>query len=165
MHVTTQWRWHRGACPVELESDNVRLRSELEQARQVLAKADTAWSSLCVDREKLEQQCAGLRTAIDKLKEEKIQVLIDREAAVAAEQKKFRDYGIGHHKRLHELHVALEGALNEIGARCLSYPEKGSTIGEVVAWFEQEIRALPDAIAKANKNFLVYCLVGVLKMP
>jgi hypothetical protein len=35
---------------------------------------------------------------------------------------------------------------------------------EIIAWFEKEIQALPDVIVKANKNFLVYCLVGVLKM-
>jgi hypothetical protein len=29
----------------ELESDNARLRSKLEQARQALAEADAAWSS------------------------------------------------------------------------------------------------------------------------
>jgi hypothetical protein len=54
--------------------------------------------------------------------------------------------------------------MNEIGVRCLSYPKKGSTISAIMAWFTQEIQALSDAIAKANKNFLVYCLVGVLKM-
>jgi hypothetical protein len=60
--------------------------------------------------------------------------------------------------------MTLEGALNEIGVQCLPYPEKGSTIGEVIAWFEKDIRALPDVIVKENKNFIVYCLVGVLKM-
>jgi hypothetical protein len=60
--------------------------------------------------------------------------------------------------------VDFERALNKIGAQCLPYPEKGSTIGDAVTLFEKEITALPDAIAQANKNFLVYCLVGVLKM-
>jgi hypothetical protein len=32
----------QGACIVDLESDNVRLRSELKQAHQALAKADAA---------------------------------------------------------------------------------------------------------------------------
>jgi hypothetical protein len=58
----------------------------------------------------------------------------------------------------------LEKAVTEIGVRCLPYPKKGSTIGEITAWINKEIQALLDAIAKANKNFLVYCLVGVLKM-
>jgi hypothetical protein len=31
-------------------------------------------------------------------------------------------------------------------------------------WFDKEIQGLPDAIAKENKNFLVYCVIGVLKM-
>jgi chromosome segregation ATPase len=56
----------------KLESDNVRLRSELEQARQALAEADTARSSLSADQEKLERECARLRMAVDMLKQEKI---------------------------------------------------------------------------------------------
>jgi hypothetical protein len=58
--------------------------------------------------------------------------------------------------------VELDKAVNEIGVRCLPYPGKGSTIGEIIEWFNKEIQALPNSIAKANKNFLVYCLVGVL---
>jgi hypothetical protein len=54
--------------------------------------------------------------------------------------------------------------MNDIGVRCLPYPRKNSTIRELIAWFETEIKALPQATAKANKNFLVYCIVGVLKM-
>jgi hypothetical protein len=60
--------------------------------------------------------------------------------------------------------VELEKAVNEIGAKCMQYPEKGSTIGKITAWFNKEIHPLPDMIARANKNFLVCCLVGVLKM-
>jgi hypothetical protein len=60
--------------------------------------------------------------------------------------------------------VNLEKAVNEIGVRCLPYPGKMSTIGEVITWFDMKIQALPSTIAKANKKFLVYCLVGVLKM-
>jgi hypothetical protein len=54
--------------------------------------------------------------------------------------------------------------MNEIGARCLPYSEKGSRISEIMVWFAEEIQTLPDAIGKANKNFFVYCLVSVLKM-
>jgi hypothetical protein len=86
------------------------------------------------------------------------------EAAAAVERKKFWDYRHGHRKRLRELHAALQGALNEVCAQCLRYPKKVSTIGDVVTWLEKEIRALPYAIENANKNFMVYCLIGVLKM-
>jgi hypothetical protein len=154
----------QGARIAELESENVKLWLELEQARQVLAEADAARSSLSVNQEELERGCMGLRAAVDMLKQEKIQVLTNREAAVAAEQNKFQDYRLGHHEKLCELHANLEGTLNDIGAQCLPYPGKGSTITEVVACFKEEIRVLPDAIAKANNNFLVYCLIGVLKM-
>jgi hypothetical protein len=54
--------------------------------------------------------------------------------------------------------------VNEIGVQCQPYPRKKTTIDEVIAWFNKEIRAPPSAITEANKNFLVYCLVGVLKM-
>jgi hypothetical protein len=56
----------------ELESDNARLQLKLEQARQALAEADVAWSSLSADREKLERECVGLCTAIDIVKQENI---------------------------------------------------------------------------------------------
>jgi hypothetical protein len=55
--------------------------------------------------------------------------------------------------------VNLETMVNEIGVRCLPYPGNKKTISEVIAWFDTEIQALSGAIAKANKNFLVYCLI------
>jgi hypothetical protein len=60
--------------------------------------------------------------------------------------------------------VDLEKAVNDIGVKCISYPEKGSTISEIVVWFTKEIQVLPNMIGKANKNFLAYCLVRVLKI-
>jgi hypothetical protein len=116
----------QGARIAELESENVKLWLELEQARQVLAEADAARSSLSVNQEELERGCMGLRAAVDMLKQEKIQVLTNREAAVAAEQNKFQDYRLGHHEKLCELHANLEGTLNDIGAQCLPYPGKGA---------------------------------------
>jgi hypothetical protein len=44
----------QGAHIAELESDNAKLRSKLEQTHQALAEADVARSSLSVDQEKLE---------------------------------------------------------------------------------------------------------------
>jgi hypothetical protein len=43
--------------------------------------------------------------------------------------------------------------MNEIGGRCLPHPEKGSTISEIVEWFDKEIRALLGAITKATRTF------------
>jgi hypothetical protein len=34
----------------------------------------------------------------------------------------------------------------------------------VIGWFDEEIQALPTAVIKANKNFLCYCIAGVLRM-
>jgi hypothetical protein len=45
-----------------------------------------------------------------------------------------------------------------------SIPRKNSTIGEVIGWFDKEIQTLPTAIMKANKNFLCYCIAGVLRL-
>jgi hypothetical protein len=44
----------QGVCIAELESDNTKFLSELEQARRVLAEADAAWGLLSTDREKFE---------------------------------------------------------------------------------------------------------------
>jgi hypothetical protein len=113
---------------------------------------------------KLEEDCAGLHTTVNTLNQEKAQVTTDHQAEIVSEQKIFRDYHIGHRKRLRELHVNLENVVNEIGMRCLPYPGKSSTIGEIIVWFDKVIRVLLNTIMKVNKNLLVYCLVGVLKM-
>jgi cellobiose-specific phosphotransferase system component IIA len=62
----------QGACTAELESDNAKLQSELEQAHQALVEAHAARNSLSVNQEKLEQEYTDLCTTIDALKEEKI---------------------------------------------------------------------------------------------
>jgi hypothetical protein len=129
------------------------LQTELEQVRQALAEADAARSSLSVSWEELERECTCLRTAIDTLRREKAQVVIDREADVAVERKNFRDYHLCHHWKLCEVRVSLESVVNEIGVRCLPYPGKGSTINKIVTWFDNEIKVLLNAIAKANKIF------------
>jgi hypothetical protein len=46
-------------------------------------------------------------------------------------------------KKHRELHLNLESVMSEIGGRCLLYPGKGSTIGEIVEWFDKEIWVLP----------------------
>jgi hypothetical protein len=119
---------------------------------------------LSASRKNVEQECAELHTTVDALMGENAQLVMDREAEVAATNKKFLNYRIGHCKRLCKLRGDLEKAVNEIGVWCLLYPLKNSTIGEVIMWFEKEIKVLPSTIEKANKNFLVYYLVGVLKM-
>jgi hypothetical protein len=70
--------------------------------------------------------------------------------ACEAERKKFQDYHIHHCKRLRELWINLENVVNEL---C-----------EIVEWFDKEVQALPGVITKKNKNFLCYCLAGVLRM-
>jgi hypothetical protein len=152
----------QGGRMVELDADNTRLQSELEQAHEALPKANAARSSLSTNQEEIERECA--LPSIYTFKQEKAQVMTNREANVVVEHKKFWDYRLGHRWKLCKLRVNLDGAVNEIGVRCLPYPRKGSTISKIFTWFDKEIQALPNAIAKANKNFLVYCLVGVLKM-
>jgi hypothetical protein len=109
----------------------------------------------------MDRECAKLRAGMDVLKEERAKIVADCDKKLAAEEARFREYRIVHRKKLHELHAMLEQSMNDIGARCLPYPEKGSTISAM--WFTKEIDALPDVITKANKNFLVHYLVGVLR--
>jgi hypothetical protein len=55
----------QGVHAAELESDNAKLRLKLEQAHQALAEADATWSTLSMDHEELERECAGLLTVIN----------------------------------------------------------------------------------------------------
>jgi predicted nuclease with TOPRIM domain len=54
-----------------LEAGNAELRSELEQACQALAEADSAQSLLSTSRDEKEQECTRLHTEVDELKEKK----------------------------------------------------------------------------------------------
>jgi hypothetical protein len=153
-----------GARTAVLEDDNARLCSELEQAYQALVEADFAQNSLSVSQDEVEWECVMLRVDVDALKQSHAKIVTDHEADLTVEKKKFWDYRLSHRRKLHDLRVELEGAVNEIGTRCMPYPKKGITIGEIIMWFTKEIQMLPSAIAKANKNFLIYCLFGVLKM-
>jgi hypothetical protein len=106
----------QGAHVAELEIDNARLWTELKGARQALVEPNATQSLLSVSWEELEPECAGLHAAVDGLTQEKAQIMTYREADVAAEQKKFWDYCLGSRRKLHDLLVILEGAVNEIGA-------------------------------------------------
>jgi uncharacterized ubiquitin-like protein YukD len=154
----------QGARAMAVEADNASFRSELKQACRALVEAESARDMLSTSLTAMEQECVKLRVGMDTLEQEKTKIAVDSEAQLVASEKKFCDYQISQRKKLHDLRMELEHAMNEIGVRCLPYPSKGSTIGAFTAWFTQEIQALPDAIAKANKNFLVYCLIGALKM-
>jgi hypothetical protein len=147
-----------------LEASAVELRSELEWARQALAEADSAQSSLSMSRDEKEWEGSKLCADVGIIKWEKAQGLTDRETDLVAEEKQFWQYHVSHRRKLHDFRVELVGAVNEIGAKCLPYPKKGSTIGDILAWFTKEIEAFASAIAEVNKNFIVYCLVGVMKM-
>jgi hypothetical protein len=96
---------------VELEDNNARLLAKVEQARLALDEV-TAGNSLSVSHEKLEEECTGLRAAIDALEQEKAKTATNHEAEVAATHKIILDYRIGHRK---SLRVNLEKVANEIG--------------------------------------------------
>jgi hypothetical protein len=142
------------------ELENSKLLVELEQAHTALAVADATRNSLSLTQGKLDEECAELHAVVESLGQEKARA----EAAREAECKGFHDYCIHHRKKLREVQINLEKEMNEIGGWCLPYPGKGSTIDEIVEWFDKEIWALLGAITKANQNFLCYCLVGVLRM-
>jgi hypothetical protein len=119
----------QGAHATTLEVDNAGLRPELEQAHQVLSAS----------RAEEERECAKLCIDIDALKQEKMKVVTAHETDLVAEQIFFGDYRVSHRRKLHDLRVELEGPVNKIGARCLPYPKKGTTIGVITAWFTKEI--------------------------
>jgi hypothetical protein len=66
--------------------------------------------------------------------------------------------------KLRDLCFKLEKAMNEFGAQCLPYPGKGSTIDDIIGWFDEEIKVLPATFTKANKFFACYAIIDVLRM-
>jgi hypothetical protein len=54
--------------------------------------------------------------------------------------------------------------VNEFGASFLPYPGKGSTIGDIVGWFDREVQELSATLMKANKTFACYDIIGILWM-
>jgi hypothetical protein len=54
--------------------------------------------------------------------------------------------------------------LGELGAQCLPYPENETPIGDVVTWFEGEVKSLLGTFAQANKNFACFATAGVLRL-
>jgi hypothetical protein len=54
--------------------------------------------------------------------------------------------------------------VRDFGASCLLYPRKGKAIGEIVGWFDKEIKSLTDTFTKVNRNFVCYGVVGVLRI-
>jgi hypothetical protein len=77
---------------------------------------------------------------------------------------KFQDYRLRYRRKLRDFRFHMEKAVNEFGTRCLPFPGKSSTLGDMIGWFDNEIQALLDTVAKANKNFVCFAIVGVLQM-
>jgi hypothetical protein len=65
---------------------------------------------------------------------------------------------------LGDLRYDLEGMLGRLGAKWLAYPEKGAPIGDIVKWFEGEVKSLPGTFAALSKNFIALALAGLLRM-
>jgi soluble cytochrome b562 len=74
---------------VKLEVDNAKLLTELKEARLALVEVDAAQSPLSASQEEVEKECTELRAAVEMLKGENAQLVTDREAGVAAANKKF----------------------------------------------------------------------------
>jgi hypothetical protein len=114
--------------------------------------------------EKLESECENLRYVAETLKREKLKPKKTCRAEVAMVRTRFQDYRGHHRMKLRDLRFKLEKAMNEFGAQCLPYPGKGSTIDDIIGWFDEEIKVLPTTFTKANKFFACYAIIGVLRM-
>jgi hypothetical protein len=119
---------------------------------------------LSVDYGKLDEECVGLRTALITLGQENAEAMVAHEAEITTIHTKYQDYHVRYLKKLRKFCTILEKAVNKNGVKCLPYQGKNSTIVKVIRWFDKDIQALPTAITKVNKNFLSYCITGVLRM-
>jgi hypothetical protein len=145
----------------KLDKANAELRAELEQARLKIAEAEESQNS---GYTRLEDECEALRNAAEALKREKAEAETAHGTEVTAIHKRFENYHVHHRRKLHDLRFHLEKAVDEFGAGCLPYPGKNSTIGSTIVWFDNEIEVLPATVAKENKFFVCYAVVGILWM-
>jgi hypothetical protein len=54
--------------------------------------------------------------------------------------------------------------LGGLGAQCLPYLDKGAPLGDLVKWFEREIKSLLETFTQLNKSFVTLALAGMLRM-
>jgi hypothetical protein len=134
----------------ELQRPNTELRAKLEQTRLKIAKIEEHQNSLRSGYTKLEDECEVLRHAAESLKREKAETETAHETEVTTAHVKFHDYCVRHRRKLRDLRFHLEKAVNEFGAGCLPYPGKNSTISDIIGWSDNEIKALPATVVKAN---------------
>jgi hypothetical protein len=111
--------------------------------------------------QRLSDEYEELQSVVEALQEEKTDVQESCETQVAMAHADFQKYRVHFCQRLRDLRYELEG---ELGAQCLPYPEKGTPIGDVVTWFEGEVKSLPGTFVQANKNFVAFAIAGVLRM-
>jgi hypothetical protein len=148
----------------EFERVNAKLRAELGQSHIKIAEMEERQNSLCSSYDQLNNEYRELHDVAKSLQWEKADVEKTSEAQVTKARADFQKYRVQHRRRLRDLYFDLEGVLGELGAQCLPYPGKGSTIGDIGRWFEGEVKSLPATFARANKNFACFAIAGVLRM-
>jgi hypothetical protein len=153
--------WDRVA---ELERANAELRAELEQSQLKIMEEEECPRSLRSGYDQLKNEFDELQGVAATLQREKAELEKSCEAEVLTASGNFQRYQVQHCKKLHDLWFNLENVLGDLGVQCLPYPGKGRTIGDIVRWFDGEVKSLPATFMKANKNFACYAIAGVLRM-
>jgi hypothetical protein len=93
-------------------------------------------SSLRSGYDQLKSELDELHGTADTLEWEKSEIEKSYGAQVATARANFQKYLVQHRRRLHELRFDLENVLGDVGPQCFPYPGKGSTIGDIMRWFE-----------------------------
>jgi DNA repair exonuclease SbcCD ATPase subunit len=138
----------------ELEKTNATLRAELDQARAKNSEVEDRENRLKANYDRLNSDYKNLEADAEK----------SHDAQVAEIRNRFQKFHMHFHQRLRDLRYESEGALGELGGRCLEYLEPRNTIGTVTDWFMGEIKALPLTLAEANKNIVCFAVAGILRM-
>jgi hypothetical protein len=149
------------SCVVVLERANAELRTELGQSHIKITEIEEHQNSLHSSYDQLNNEYNELHGVAGTSQLEKADAKKSYEAQVAKARAGFKKYHVQHRRRLRDLLFDLELVLGELGTKCLPYPEKGSTIGDIVRWFEGEVKSLPATFTRANKNFACFpILIG-----
>jgi hypothetical protein len=65
---------------------------------------------------------------------------------------------------LHELHDTVASSFDKVKAQCLSFPDKGGKVEEMIDWVVGEVKGVPDDVWWLNDKFVILGIEGVLSM-
>jgi uncharacterized coiled-coil protein SlyX len=134
---------------------------ELEQVARSQANRITKLEASCTDfRCEKDKVTDGYRRLAEKHKSltervehEKTKLVEEHAAEVTKlrtdldlETQSYTEYHQTTHHRLHDLHEAVASSFEEVKVQCLSFPDKGVKVEEMIDWVVGEVKSVLDTV-------------------